>query len=670
MHDEEKTKDQLIAELRSMRRSMAELDRLVRELRSERYLEKSEERYRRIFDYAGVGIDLVDKHGKIVEMNQALEKMLGYSVTELREHTFEKITHPEDREISRINLEALIAGEIDSYRIEKRYIRKDGGVVWADLSVCAIRDENGEHRAATGVIVDITEHKKMENELRQDHRRLEESQRIAKIGTWEWNSVTGETYWSDEVYRIFGLQPGSVIPSYELARDLTFSADTQMWEQAIHTALESQSIFQLEYLALRQDGEVIWVRNEGEVARGMDGRATGISGTVQDITERKDMEAQLLQAQKMEAVGTLAGGIAHDFNNVLQAVLGYAEILIGRQKPGSRDVEDLRKIYAAGMRGADLVRNLLTFSRKVKPKMRVMDLNLEVMEIHKLLSRTIPKTIKIVLRSRGYVNDIMADPSQVGQILMNLAVNARDAMPDGGTLTIQTENVLLDEAFCRTHPEVKPGPHVLLTVSDTGHGMDKHTVERIFDPFFSTKDVGKGTGLGLATVYGIVKEHKGYIECSSEPGQGTVFRIYFPAMEREENAQTLEEEAVPPGGTETILFVEDEQPLRDLGKYILTSFGYEILDAANGQGALKIYRNQGERISLVVLDLNMPEMDGEQCLAEIIRLNPKARVLVVTGFLEHVSKGSLVDKNAAGFVSKPYEVKQLLDKVRAILDSD
>jgi len=252
--------------------------------------------------------------------------------------------------------------------------------------------------------------------------------------------------------------------------------------------------------------------------------------------------------------------------------------------------------------------------------------------------------------------------------LMNLAVNARDAMPDGGTLTLATENVFLDNDFVRTHPEVEPGEYVLLTVSDTGHGMDKQTLERIFDPFFSTKEVGKGTGLGLATVYGIVKQHHGHIECASEPGQGTVFRIYFPALERKEEVESEQEETPPPGGTETILLADDEQMLCDLAKDVLTAFGYKVLQASHGREALEIYQKHGSEISLVMLDLNMPEMDGWRCMAEILKLNPRARILVITGFQEHVVGRKALAQGAAGVVMKPYDVRQLLIHVRETID--
>jgi signal transduction histidine kinase/ActR/RegA family two-component response regulator len=424
----------------------------------------------------------------------------------------------------------------------------------------------------------------------------------------------------------------------------------------------------LEQRFIRKDGTTLW----GEVSVSgiwdSKGRCERVVGLISDMTQRRNLEAQLLQAQKMEAVGTLAGGIAHDFNNLLQAVLGYSEILIERHKSDSADLEELRRIHTAGKRGAGLIRNLLAFSRKVQPKLSIVDLDREVMEIQKLLFHTIPKTIKIVVRSTDYLHTINADASQVGQILMNLAVNARDAMPEGGTLRIETENILLEDAFCRIHPEVQPGDYVLLTVSDTGHGMDAQTVERIFDPFFSTKEVGKGTGLGLATVYGIVKQHNGYISCYSEPGKGTVFKIYFPAIKRKDMAETTEEQFEPRGGSETILLADDELILRDLGKNILANLGYHVLEAADGQEALEIYKEHRRTISLVLLDLNMPKLNGERCLTEILKLDPDARVLVATGLLEHEIKASIINRGASGFVSKPYSTRKLLSQVREILD--
>ena len=253
---------------------------------------------------------------------------------------------------------------------------------------------------------------------------------------------------------------------------------------------------------------------------------------------------------------------------------------------------------------------------------------------------------------------------------MNLGVNARDAMPDGGTLTIETANIRLDEEYCSSHPEAKPGSYVLLTVSDTGQGMDKETLSHIFEPFFTTKETGKGTGLGLATVYGIVKQHGGHITCYSEPGLGTTFKIYFPAIEKERDSETPSIEKPIPGGTETILLVDDEEALRELGSTLLNEFGYKVITACNGKEALEIYQWEGERISLVILDLIMPEMDGKKCMEEMLQVNPNAKVVLASGYSESGLANGDVTGRAKGFVQKPYNMSQLLTTIREILDEN
>jgi two-component system, cell cycle sensor histidine kinase and response regulator CckA len=371
----------------------------------------------------------------------------------------------------------------------------------------------------------------------------------------------------------------------------------------------------------------------------------------------------------MEAVGTLAGGVAHDFNNLLQIVLGYSEVLLLRKKEGESDYANLQQIYQAGKRGSDLVKSLLTFSRKVETNYVPLDLNQEITSVRNLLSRTIPKTIRIDLHLSGNLESIMADPSQIGQILMNLGVNARDAMPDGGMLSIQTANVKLDEEYCSEHLETKPRGYVLLTVLDTGQGMDQKTLSHIFEPFYTTKETGKGTGLGLATVYGIVSQHGGHITCNSEPGLGTTFKIYFPTVAEERDSETPAIERPIRGGNETILLVDDEEALRDLGTILLTRFGYEVVTANDGIEALEIYQREKDRIALILLDLIMPEMDGKQCLGEILRVNPNAKVVLASGYSE-AGPAISATAGAKGYIQKPYDMRQLLTTVRDILDRD
>jgi two-component system, cell cycle sensor histidine kinase and response regulator CckA len=390
-----------------------------------------------------------------------------------------------------------------------------------------------------------------------------------------------------------------------------------------------------------------------------------------DVTKQLGLQEQLFQAQKMETIGILAGGISHDFNNLLQPIMGYTELLMMGKKQGDPELDRLQKIYDAGKRGADLVKGLMIFSRKVEPELNRVDLNHEIVQARNLLSQTIPKTIKIDLRLSDDLETVQADSSQIGQVLMNLGVNARDAMPDGGIFTIETANIQLDEEYCNTHLEAKPGSYVLLVVSDTGKGMDKETLSHIFEPFYTTKEKGKGTGLGLSTVYGIVKKHEGHITCYSVPGNGTTFTIYFPSIQMEKDSDTSTEDETPiPGGTETVLLVDDEEALRHLGTTLLSRFGYKVITAINGKEALEIYQREGDSISLIILDLIMPVMDGKQLLAEVLRINPNAKVVLASGYSESGPANGVTAAGAKGFVQKPYDMRELLAKIREILDKD
>jgi nitrogen-specific signal transduction histidine kinase/ActR/RegA family two-component response regulator len=391
---------------------------------------------------------------------------------------------------------------------------------------------------------------------------------------------------------------------------------------------------------------------------------------IRDVTERKALERQLLQSKKMEAIGTLAGGIAHDFNNLLTVVLGFSDLLLVETDERDPSYADIQKINQAARSGADLVKRILAFSKKAETYPRPLDLNSEIEQIKELLIRTIPKMIEIKLMLSDDLATVNADPTQVEQVLMNLAVNARDAMPGGGKLTIETQNVSLDEEYRRMHLGARPGDYVMLSVSDTGHGMDREALNRIFEPFYTTKGTGKGTGLGLAVVYGIVKQHGGYINCYSEPGVGTTFKIYLPVIQIEAESKTALDKATLAGGTETVLLVDDEESIRDLGKRILERSGYTVLTAGNAKEALGIYTKDRDKISLVILDLIMPEMGGKQCLEELLRINPQAKVLIATGLAANGLTREAIDMGGKGLVGKPYNVEEMLRAVRKVLDGD
>ncbi|WP_051617330.1 cache domain-containing protein [Desulfonatronovibrio hydrogenovorans] len=384
--------------------------------------------------------------------------------------------------------------------------------------------------------------------------------------------------------------------------------------------------------------------------------------------EREKLQAQLFQSQKMESIGVLAGGVAHDFNNLLHAISGNVQLLNMNKSQDHPDKNRLKIIERSIERASQLVKQLLIFSRKAETQRKALDLNREIQSSASVLKRTIPRMVKLELMLDPDLKPILGDPVQMEQILLNLGSNAADAMPEGGTLLIETMNVQIDneKGF-----GLKPGPYVLMSVSDTGVGMDKDILEQIFDPFFTTKDVGQGTGLGLASAYGIVKSHKGEITCYSEPGMGTVFRIYLPALEGsdpEQVDQALDKEIK--GGTETILVVDDEQDIRELTMEALIIAGYNALGAAGAREALEIYTKGFKDIDLIILDLGMPDMGGGQCLLEMLKINPQAKVLIASGYSLKGQAGKPLESGAAGYIGKPFRITELMDKVREVLDRD
>ncbi len=394
---------------------------------------------------------------------------------------------------------------------------------------------------------------------------------------------------------------------------------------------------------------------------GQDGDTGGICGFVRDISITKHLEAQLLQAQKMEAIGTLAGGISHDFNNLLQAILGYAQMLLMDKNVAPANAAKLREIEKAAQRATELTSQLLAFSRKMEIHPRPVDLNQVVLQVEKLLKRTIPKMIDIELRLTDSVLTVNADPGQVEQVLLNIGVNARDAMPDGGRLIIETENVASDNALGRLHPGEVVGEFVRLSMADNGQGMTEEVRQHIFEPFYTTKQPGKGTGLGLAMAYGIIHNHGGHILCESQPGKGTTFDIYLPAIKMATaRPVATREDPIQRGNGETILVVDDEEFLRELARDMLSNNGYQVITAGSGESGLSLYREKSNTIALVILDLIMPGMGGKHCMEEILNFNPNAKVVISSGYSMEDPASDEVLQRARGFIQKPYNFRKML----------
>ncbi len=394
----------------------------------------------------------------------------------------------------------------------------------------------------------------------------------------------------------------------------------------------------------------------------------GFATLFSDVTERKRTEEQLRQAQKMEAVGQLAGGVAHDFNNLLQVINGYTEMAMEDLGPLHPIHETLKDVAQAGERAARLVGQLLAFSRRQVIKPENLDLNAVVASILNMLGRVLGEHIRIEFVPGRPLGTVQADRGQMEQVLMNLSVNARDAMPDGGLLKIETRNITMDAAYCRTHTWGRPGSFVQLSVTDTGCGMDAQTVDRVFDPFFTTKEVGKGTGLGLATVYGIVRQHEGMVRVASEPGRGTVFQIYLATVEEAPVAAETQSEKPLRRGTETIVVAEDEAKVRELTRRILVNAGYTVLTAENGEETLRICEERGEAVDLVLLDVVMPRMGGKAVYQKLKSRYPRMRFLFASGYSAGALHTNFILDEGIELIEKPFDPKSLLGQIRAILD--
>ncbi len=452
---------------------------------------------------------------------------------------------------------------------------------------------------------------------------------------------------------IFAFFPGDIAARlHETYQTVLRTGQSQEWEEVIPFADGPHTFLSLKFPLFDLGGTVY-----------------AICGIATDIAERKKLEEQLRQTQKMDAIGKLAGGVAHDFNNLLTIINGYSELIVSRLPADNPAWGLAREINKSGERAAALTRQLLAFSRKTILQPRVLDLNTLAADLERMLRRLIGEDILLDARLAPALGQVKADPGQLEQVIMNLAVNARDAMPQGGRLTLATSNVDLDEAFTSANPEVAPGPYVLLSVSDTGCGMDEQVLAHLFEPFFTTKELGKGTGLGLAMVYGIIKQSDGHVAVDSQPGQGSTFRIYLPRIQQAARARpSFSETAQPLPGTETLLLVEDEEGVRRLLIMGLTANGYQVLEAHDGQQALELAAQHPGRIDLLITDVVMPRLSGGQLADQLLALRPDLKVLFLSGYTDEAVLRHGVSQGSRPFLQKPFTPSSLARKVREVLD--
>ena len=440
---------------------------------------------------------------------------------------------------------------------------------------------------------------------------------------------------------------------------------TELWR-----TITSGGVWSGHFINKRKDGTLF--EEEGSIfpVRDHAGQIVSYVAIKRDVTQEVRLKEQLLQAQKMESVGRLAGGIAHDFNNLLTVILGYAELAAGRLKPEDPSRLELSEIDKAAQRAADLTRQLLAFSRKQVLELRVIDLNRVVSHTHKMLRRLIGEDIDLVMSLKERLGSVKADTGQIEQVLLNLVVNSRDAMPKGGKLTIETSEVELDESYSTFHFDVPPGRYVVLAVSDTGTGMDAETLSHVFEPFFTTKEAGKGTGLGLSTVYGVVKQSGGHVTVYSEPGVGTTFKIYLPRVEdAPEMNRGSSAHAALAGGTETVLVVEDDEAIRRLTCRALEAQGYTVLSAAGAREAIRLCEEHAGEIHLMLTDVVMPGMSGRELARSAAALRPLVKVLFMSGYTDNVIVHHGVLDAGTAFLQKPFTPRSLAQKVREVLDT-
>jgi len=548
---------------------------------------------------------------------------------------------------------------------ESQVLRKDGSVIWISEEARALRDADGRLVGFEGTTVDITGRKLAEEGRERLAAILEATTDFVAFAEPQGRVL----YLNSAGRKLLGIGPDEDLSRLRMA-DVPEWARRLVLETAI-PAVVRDGVWKGETAFLDREGREVPFSQVILAHKGPGGQVAFFSTIARDLSEQKSLEAQLRQAQKMEAIGQLAGGVAHDFNNILGVVTGYADILLQRLPQGDPLRRHTQEIAKAAQRAAGLTHQLLAFSRKQALAPRPLDLNAVVAGMDGMLRRLMGEDVDLATVLAPDVPLVMADPGQVEQVLLNLAGNARDAMPEGGRLTIETTEVHLGEAYARSHVDVRPGPYTMLAVSDTGQGMDEATRSRIFEPFFTTKELGKGTGLGLSTVYGIVKQSGGHVSVYSEPGGGTTFKVYLPQAGEaaEAEAETGDASAEAPGGSETILVVEDEEALRDMIREILEEKGYAALLASDGAEALSVAEARSGPIHLLLTDVVMPRLSGRELFERLGALRPGLRCVFMSGYTGHAALRNGRLPRGQGFLDKPFTRAGLLREVRERLDA-
>jgi two-component system cell cycle sensor histidine kinase/response regulator CckA len=648
----------------SLSHLVATLKDITERKRSEDAIRQSEERFRALVENSTDGIILLDAHRRVVYAGPSTSRILGYSSDELVGQELRNLVVPEDLPVVRSLLDSVLGEPHKTRTVQFRIRHQDDSWRWIEATANNLLNEPSIHSLVLNYR-DVTDRKWIEEALSKseaEYRSLFERANDAILiidpdGTTilEANTRACDLYGytkDDLVGRNF--------------KELT--KEPHRLDDQIRRLLRDQVGQNYESIHLTKAGSAREMLVNSAIVE-YAGRQAVLS-ICRDITDMKKLETQLRQAQKMESVGTLAGGIAHDFNNILSIILGYTSLLKRGRIDQNKTTESLEAITKAAQRGSVLVRQILTFARKTEILFESVGLNDVIRDLGKLLSETFPKTVVFKLSLEENLPSVVADANQMHQVFLNLAVNARDAMPAGGTLTLKTESVGAEMVTSR-FSDAPQTDFVHIAVSDTGLGMDETTKSRIFEPFFTTKGQGQGTGLGLAVVYGIVNSHKGFIEVESAPGTGTTFHLYFPVQMRRFEQPLLDDAKIEeaPGGNETILVAEDEKSLLDLVQGLLQSKGYRVIPASDGEEAMELYQEHRGEISLVLTDIGLPRLNGWEVCRRINQMDARTKIVVASGYLDPQAKSELGNSAARDFIHKPYLPDEVLTRIRGVLDA-
>ena len=635
---------------------------------------QAEARFRTPHDQVeNYAIVLLDTKGKPTSWNAGIRRVLGYEKAEFLRSAAADLYPVDDRQSGAPAADLAEAARRGQFTTERWLLRKDGSRFWGSVSTTSVHDGEGRLLGFARRLRDLSENKAVEEQLQRQQEALELALEAAGLGTWEHDHSTGSDSMDARARALFGMSADEPVTRERLLEAI-HPDDRERAQERWQRAVDERARYSAEYRVVWPDGSVHWIMSVGRcVTDPTTEEPLQLAGVVLDLTERRRTEEQLQEGLRLEAVGRLAGGIAHDLNNMLAAILGFSDLLGRSFEPDDLRASDVQQISRAATRSADLTRQLLTFARRELIQPRALDLNAVIQHTQALLPTILGENVELELRFAPDLGVVYADPRQIEHIVMNLVLNARDAMPQGGRVTIETRSVQLgpgSRTWRSEEERTHSGRFTMLSVVDTGHGMDAATLQRIWEPFFTTKPPGRGTGLGLASVYGAAKQSGGFVWADSEPGRGTTVQVYWPEILAPAEAP-VEPAPAPPlaGGSETLLIVEDEDLVRALAVRALRSFGYTCHQAHDADEALRLLDEQETRVDLLIADVVMPGMSGRELGDRLARLRPGIPVLYISGFTDEdvIRRGML--EEGRPFLQKPFTPHELARAVREALDA-